>query len=190
MFPDIKEIKRRRKLLGLTQKELADLAEVSQSLITKLEKGTINPSYTLMVKIFECLQQLESKVDKKAKDIMSSPVIFVTPEELVAKVTKLMKKKAFSQLPVINEQHIVVGSISDQTILSLVSSAIEENEDLELLSNKKVIEVMGDPFPIILPNTPLQAISSLLQYSPAVLVNENGKLKGIITRADMLKIIK
>ncbi|MCK4496763.1 MAG: helix-turn-helix domain-containing protein, partial [Candidatus Aenigmarchaeota archaeon] len=45
MLPEIKSIKNRRKLLGLTQKDLAKQAGVSQSFIAKMESGRINPSY-------------------------------------------------------------------------------------------------------------------------------------------------
>lgn len=38
------EIKKRRKIIGLTQKELASRSCVSQSLIAKLESGNIEPS--------------------------------------------------------------------------------------------------------------------------------------------------
>ncbi|MBN1329334.1 MAG: CBS domain-containing protein [Candidatus Heimdallarchaeota archaeon] len=188
MFPDLSEIKRRRKLLGLTQKELADIAEVSQSLITKIEKGMISPAYNLVVKIFECLENLETKVDKKAKDIMSYPIIKVSPEDTLENVTKVMQKYAFSQLPVLSSKDSCIGSISDQIILNLVSTTLEEKLDFELIADQKVKTVMGDPFPIILSKTPLKAISTLLQSVPAVLVMEGREIMGIITRADMFKI--
>ena len=188
MFPDLSEIKRRRKLLGLTQKELADIADVSQSLITKIEKGMISPAYHLVVRIFESLQSMETKVDKKAKDIMSFPIITVSPEDSLDNVTKVMQKHAFSQLPVLNSKDSCIGSISDQIIINLVTNSLEEKTDFELVADQKVKTVMGDPFPVIPSKTPLKAISTLLQTVPAVLVMEGREIMGIITRADMFKI--
>ena len=52
MFPKLNEISKKRKILGLTQSELAKLAGVSQSLIAKLESGKIEPSYTKVKTIF------------------------------------------------------------------------------------------------------------------------------------------
>ena len=188
MFPDLNEIKRRRKNLGLTQKELANIAEVSQSLITKIEKGTISPSYQLVVKIFKSLQNLENETDKKAKDIMSYPIITVSPDDSLNNVTKEMQKHAFSQLPVLNSKNSCIGSISDQIIINLVSNSLDEKFDFDSIADMKVKEVMGDPFPVIPSKTPLKAISTLLQTVPAVLVMEGREIMGIITRADMFKI--
>jgi len=41
MLPPIEEIAKKRRILGLTQKQLAKLAGVSQSLIAKLESQKI-----------------------------------------------------------------------------------------------------------------------------------------------------
>jgi len=188
MFPDLSEIKRRRKLLGLTQKELANIAEVSQSLITKIEKGMISPSYHLVVQIFESLQGIENKANKKAKDIMSYPIVNVSPDDTLDNVTKVMQKHAFSQLPVLNSKDSCIGSISDQIIISLVSNSLDEKFDFDSVADLKVKEVMGDPFPVIPSKTPIKAISTLLQTVPAVLVMEGREIMGIITRADMFKV--
>lgn len=177
-------------MLGLTQKELAELAGVSQSLIAKIENGLINPSYDIVTQIFRSLQRLENRVDKKAKDIMSSPFIYISPEEPLIKATQLMEEHAFSQLPVIDESNLCIGSISDQTVLGLVSRSIEGELDFEQISSRKVREVMGEPFPVVSALTPLQAISNLLSYTPAVLVNQKGKIKGIITRSDLFKVLQ
>ncbi|MCL4326775.1 MAG: helix-turn-helix domain-containing protein, partial [Candidatus Thermoplasmatota archaeon] len=39
MFPTIEELKKMRKNLGISQKELASVSGVSQSYIARLEKG-------------------------------------------------------------------------------------------------------------------------------------------------------
>ncbi len=190
MFPDMTEIKRKRKLLGLTQKELANLADVSQSVITKIEKGAINPSYTLVAKIFLTLEQIERKNEKTAKELMTSPYISVKPNDTLLKATKKMEKHAFSQLPVINEQGVCIGSISDQTILKLISAAINDREQYEKITQKQIKEVMSDPFPTITEQTPLKVLSSLLEFVPAILVTTNEGITGIITRADLFKTLR
>ena len=50
--------------MGLTQKELATIANVSQSLIAKIESNNIDPSYSNIQKldaVFETLQQKKEK---------------------------------------------------------------------------------------------------------------------------------
>jgi predicted transcriptional regulator len=46
VFPTLEDIAKRRRQLGMKQSELAKAAGVSQSLIAKLEAGTIDSSYT------------------------------------------------------------------------------------------------------------------------------------------------
>jgi predicted transcriptional regulator len=46
MFPQLEDIAKKRRRLGLKQAELAKLSGVSQSLVAKLESGRIDSSYT------------------------------------------------------------------------------------------------------------------------------------------------
>ena len=65
MFPTLEDIAKRRRQLGLKQSELAKMAGVSQSLIAKLEAGTIDSSYTKVKTIFDILERLEPKQKSK-----------------------------------------------------------------------------------------------------------------------------
>ncbi|MGC8949367.1 MAG: CBS domain-containing protein [Thermoprotei archaeon] len=49
---------------------------------------------------------------------------------------------------------------------------------------------MDEPFPQIPVKTPLSVISTLLQTFNAVLVVNKGRVAGIITKADVLKVIE
>jgi len=185
MLPSLEEIARKRKLLGLTQKELAMLAGVSQSFIAKIESGKISPSYTRVKAIFDVLFQLESKMSFRAKHIMHGKVIGVQREDVVSRAVQLMMDYDYSQLPVFDGDR-VIGSISEKTILNLIASG----RDILEISSKPVEEVMDEAFPQVDENTPLTLISNLLQVYPAVLVLRKGRVVGIITKADLLKIIK
>ena len=59
-----KLIKHRRKVLGLTIRELADLMGVSKTTISQIELGKSNPTFEVLQNIFEYLN-LEIKVDIK-----------------------------------------------------------------------------------------------------------------------------
>ena len=67
---DIKDIKRIRLQIGLTQSKLADKSGVSQSLIAKVESGLIDPGYSSVKKIFDTLDSLQSENTSTAKDLM------------------------------------------------------------------------------------------------------------------------
>ena len=61
MLPSIEELRKMRKNLGISQKELARISGVSQSYIARLEKGSINPTYDKVRKIFDYLNRTGQK---------------------------------------------------------------------------------------------------------------------------------
>ena len=58
MLYELNRIKQMRTELGLTQTELANISRVSQSLIAKIERGNIEPSYSIARRIFIVLEEL------------------------------------------------------------------------------------------------------------------------------------
>lgn len=59
-----KLLKHRREVLGLTIRNLADLAGMSKTTISQIEKGSGNPTFEVLKNIFEYLN-LEIKVEVK-----------------------------------------------------------------------------------------------------------------------------
>lgn len=185
MLPDLRDIERRRKALGMTQKELARYAGVSQSLITKIESGRINPSYEKTKVLFDVLKGLERKRETKASEIMNNHIVGIVKDKAVSDAAKLMSETGYSQLPVFDNGN-VVGGITEKTIINGILMVKDPSE----LSQIRVERIMDEAFPRIEESTPVDVISSLLNYSPAVLVTKKGKAVGIITKADLLKILK
>lgn len=60
------QIKNRRKVLGLTIRELANLTGVSKTSISQIERGVSNPTFEMLQNIFEYLN-LEIKVEIKKR---------------------------------------------------------------------------------------------------------------------------
>jgi predicted transcriptional regulator len=177
------EIKKRRKLLGLTQKELAGRGRVSQSLVAKLESGKIDPSYSSVQKIESALTDLEKlnlKKDLKAGDIMKIPLTVVWGDEKISKVVKIMWNRGFSQMPVF-EGEIPVGSISEEDILKA-----HEKYGKKKMRELYVKEIMNERFPVVNRNTTVNSIRELLKENKAILVTK-GKKFGIITKSDFLR---
>lgn len=175
--PGPEEIKELRKRLGITQKELAELAGVSQSLISQIEKGKVDPRVSTIRKIINALEKV-SKPRITASDIMTFPAICIEARKSVKVAMELMLGSGFSQLPVIDFGR-VIGSISEETVLKLLS---EDKGGLE----KKVEEVMDPPFPIVGHNADLDLVLELLRKNHAVLVSTRNDF-GIITRADVIR---
>lgn len=181
-LPTPEDIKKKRTNLNLTQNELAKLAGVSQPLIARIESGDVDPRLSTLTKIFDAFSIME-KQQILACDIMHIPVIHTHPDSPVSQAVEIMENEGFSQLPVI-ENGVPVGSVSSDMI---VHSMTDENTDR--LSNKEVREIMGSSFPTVSKEANVNTISHLLDQNPAVLVVEQGKVVGVITRHDIMKLV-
>ena len=169
-------LKKLRLEAGLTQRQLAKLVGISQAHIAKIENEKVDPRLSTVNKILEVLT---SGKKRKCREIMTENVIFASPNDRVLEVSKIMMKHAISQLPVI-ENGIVIGTVTEESIIRNLSSTVAE---------RKVEEIMEPPLPMIPENASINVAKSLLEESPAVLVVKKGKVKGIITRSDLLKIV-
>ncbi len=185
MFPPLEEIAKKRRALGLKQADLAKQAGVSQSLIAKLESGKIESSYSKVKTIFDVLDRLETKTKIQEEKVVPNEVIGIQKDEPVAKVVRLMKEHGYSQIPVFDGKQSV-GSISEKTILRQILAG----KDLAQISKLPTEEIMEEAFPQVSEDAPLSLISSLLQTYPAVLVAKKGACVGIITKADLLRIMQ
>jgi|TARA_Y100000310_G_scaffold292645_1_gene321575 predicted transcriptional regulator len=172
---ELSEIKKIRKSLGLTQTGLSKRANVSQSLIAKIESGKIDPTFTKTKKIFETLNDLGNKEEIKAEELMNKKIINVTPSNNIKESINKMKKFGISQMPVI-DNHKVVGLVSESTLLDALMGK----------KDKKILDIMEESPPIISKTASIQIISNLLRHYPMVLVSESGKLIGLVTKADLL----
>ena len=184
MFPILEDIGKKRRQLGLKQAELAKLAGVSQSLIAKLEAGTIDSSYTKVKTIFDVLERLEAKTKIQERKVVPNKVIGIQKDEPIAEVVELMKEHGYSQIPVFKGKQSV-GSISEKTILRQILAG----KDLDQISNLPTEDIMEEAFPQVAEDAPLSLISSLLQTYQAVLVAKKGEIMGIITKADLLRML-
>jgi predicted transcriptional regulator len=174
------DMRQLRKKAGLTQKELASRAKVSQSLIARIERGTVDPRLSTLRKILEALGSTPSI--KRAKDVMNSPVATIGAQDTVRKAIEIMKQTGYSQLPVLMNG-IVVGSLQEATLLE----RIVRSKNPEQVLNGSVYNVMSKSFPIVSPDTILkEVIDYFISHEPAVLVMKNGELQGIITKIDVI----
>jgi predicted transcriptional regulator len=91
------------------------------------------------LRIIRALELVREKEGlSRAREIMSSPVISVSPKDSLRKAISLMEEHGISQLPVISNGK-VVGSLTEEAIINRIGSI-----SMETL----VEEVMGSLFPI------------------------------------------
>jgi predicted transcriptional regulator len=174
MIPSIAEIKLLRKKMNLTQQELAARSGLSQSLIAKIESGKVEPAYSNAVRIFNVLYMAEDSV-RGVEEVMHKKIISVSPDTKITKAIEMMKRHGISQLPVI-EDGKSVGLVSESIILDAM---VEKKGEI-------VSDIMADAPPIVSQNVNMKVVSQLLRFYPVVLVSEKGRIKGLVTKADML----
>jgi predicted transcriptional regulator len=186
MLPELGELSRLRRSVGLTQARLAALAGVSQSAIAKIERGQMIPSYDLARRLFETLQRQLEKVEPEvvASKVRTRTVHSVGPEATLQEAAEVMRRRGFSQLPVVKDGRNL-GNLAEGTIARLIL----EGKSLKDLAQIRVSQVMDAPLPAIDENAPVSIIAALLQRYPAVLVVRGGEITGIIAKSDLMKLL-
>jgi len=187
VLPDIGEITRIRKSLGITQSELSLLAKINRPSLSKLENGVIDPAYSKVKRIFDVLEIQLSKRKSGVIDavtlgnIHSVPYVDIDTNTLLNDVFVMIHRTGFSQF-VISDSGRIVGSITDRKAFGALFEHGDEVKD------HVVGEYMGDPFPVLSVNAlVINALPLLISYQ-AVLTMEKDKIVGIVTNNDVGKI--
>ncbi|MFN7947123.1 MAG: cystathionine beta-synthase [Blastocatellia bacterium] len=118
---------------------------------------------------------IQTKEDSEVPRLVS-----VGPDQLVSEALGLMDTHGLSQLPVL-EDGKAVGSVRES---HLMGRLLENRELLQA----PVREVMDKPFPVVNDNVEIERARQYLKSSPAILVEEYGRIIGIITRHDVLSM--
>jgi CBS domain-containing protein len=138
----------------------------------------------------------------KAKEVMTTYVHKVKPEDKVSKAVYLICRHNIAGLPVVDDQDKVVGVISEKDILKAMYpdyaqfhqdpiSAMDfekMEENFRDVNSMKVKEVMSAPPITATPDTPILKIGSLMilkRIRRVPIVDKEGKLLGIISEGDV-----
>jgi CBS domain-containing protein len=138
-----------------------------------------------------------------ARDIMSQPVVTVTPDTTIAEAAELMITRRISGLPVVDETGAVVGLVTEGDLLRRAETGTEKRHSrwAELLlgpgrlardyvhsHGRKVGEIMTTRVHSVGPETELADIVSIMEsrHIKRVPVIEDGRLVGIVSRANLI----
>ncbi|HBA85162.1 MAG TPA: cystathionine beta-synthase [Verrucomicrobia bacterium] len=106
-------------------------------------------------------------------------LISVSIHDKLAKAISLMQAYNISQLPVI-ENDKTVGSISESSVMKVLHDGID-------IANQEIGVVMSKPLPSLDEKTDLsEAYRVLMAGEPGIIVTQDGKGIGLITRADLI----
>jgi cystathionine beta-synthase len=113
------------------------------------------------------------------------PLVTVETHSHVRDAIALLHEHGVSQLPVVspNDPHTVVGSIGERGLLRHAA------QDPALLG-AEIAAVMEAPFPAVAGSDPVrEAVELLVGDQQALLVTEDGRAAGLVTRADLLEAL-
>ncbi len=120
----------------------------------------------------------------KAKDIMTREVITVTEHTPIFQALELLAKNNITDIPVVEDDMTLVGVVTEKDVLRL----FDADEDQK---NETVNSFMTQPVVHFDENEALPGVCDCLMnyFLRRVPVTSNGKVVGIISRADMIKYI-
>ena len=144
-----------------------------------------------------------------ASDVMTKDVITVRPETPTRAVAKLLLDNNISAVPVVDANGAAVGIVTESDLIGREMRTREssrtwwlemlaEGEDLaaEFLEylrsgDRPVREIMTSPVVTVAEETPVQAIAEALHERriKRVPVLRNGRVVGIVSRADLLRAL-
>jgi cystathionine beta-synthase len=110
------------------------------------------------------------------------PLVAVSETESVRSALNKMKEFNIAQIPVMDSGK-PMGSLEEGAVMGRV---LEDNALLE----GPVKDIMDKSFPVVASQSNIEAVKhSLAKRIPAVLVEEEGEIVGIITKSDLLEFI-
>ena len=138
-----------------------------------------------LIQVEKSLQTLlRSRVipQKRARDMMSSPVIHVSPQATIKEAATLMTKFNINVLVVIDDAGRLVGYITRQVVEKAVYFG---------LGDIRIQEYTNIEFPTVGPDASIKEVQDrIIEDKVRILpVVNRGKVVGVITRTDLLNIL-
>ena len=116
-----------------------------------------------------------------ARDIMSSPVVFLRANDSLAQAIKEMGKKNFRHLPVLNESNVLCGMLSEKDILAFKG---QSDEPVAKAMTKEVLTAFERA------SVPDMARIMLYERINALpIINESHEVVGMVTNSDILNLV-
>ena len=120
----------------------------------------------------------------EAKDIMTKQVVCIRKDTPIFEAIRMMANNNITGIPVVDDNLILVGMLSEQDVLRLLHTYDEEQD-------RTVNDFMTQPAIHFEENEPLLDVCYCLRDNTfrRVPITLNGKVTGVISRSDILKRI-
>jgi cystathionine beta-synthase len=132
---------------------------------------------------------LEQNPDVTADEVLNrrqktTDVIAAAPDDPLGDVIERMTDESISQMPVIDDDHEVIGSVTETRILNHL---IENPESREA----PVRNIMGTPFPVVPASLHLEHLSAYLEQDAGAVLVDHGPDAGytVLTKSDLISAL-
>jgi cystathionine beta-synthase len=114
-------------------------------------------------------------------------LVHTHPNETIAEAVAILQEYGVSQMPVVRAEPPIVaaevaGSVSERTLLDALFTGVAHLTD-------RVEDHMSPPLPTIGSSESARSAVAILEDADAVLVHEDGKPVGVLTRQDLLAFL-
>jgi CBS domain-containing membrane protein len=140
-------------------------------------------------------ETVEQSVPITVREIMTERVIYLREEDTLDIIAKGMERYNLRHLPVV-EDDVLLGIVSHRDLLSLAVSSLEqltpegEERQSQIGEHVFVSSIMTRDVVTIGPDTPIWEAARIIvenKFGCLPVVNDDGKLIGIVTEHDFLK---
>ena len=124
------------------------------------------------------------------KKYMATQLITFKPDSDISDVVNILLDKKITGAPVLNDHKEVVGIIDDKTCLKLLVGSEYYNSPT---SNQPVSNYMDNVMKTVNEDTSISEAANIFletKYKRLVVVNQDGKLVGQISRRDVLRAVR
>jgi cystathionine beta-synthase len=123
----------------------------------------------------------------RGKDGRMPDLVHTHPGETIAEAVQILQEYGVSQMPVVRAEPPIVaaevaGSVSDRALLDALFAGTARLTD-------RVDQHMSPPLPTIGSTEEARSAVAMLESADAVLVHEDGKPVGVLTRQDLLAFL-
>ncbi len=130
-------------------------------------------------------------------DVMTREVVTLGEEDNLLDVMRGMEQLQVRHLPVVDEEGKLVGLVTQRDLLALASgvigaSVLQAARERSIEENTFVAEVMVDDPITVRPEASLEEAARIMmaeKIGGLPVVDEEGKLVGIVTQHDMLRLL-
>jgi len=180
-----------------------NIAKISKASATRKIKQEDHPSESqknsgstsFQARLYEQVESFTQSTRAKilSREIMSSPVVTLPLTASLAHAWDVVHSKRFRHIPIVGENDSVVGILSDRDLLRATMETVLSGTTWSTKQVKTPIRnLISQPVLVAAPDAELRAIARVMleeRIGALPIVSEAGRLVGMITRSDILRVL-